>query len=444
MWRRHIQPDKLDDLSMAEAIFDWTVRNIQLEPQPASDATPAEQWMVLHLPLDTLYLGRGTPLQRAWVFVLLARQAGLDVVLLATPEPRDPTGLRPWVAALVSGSDLYLFDFTYGLPIPGPGGKGIATLAQAVADDAILRQMDIPGDRVYPKKAADIEKVTALIEASPGYLSRRMKLFEAPLRGNDSMLLSTSPSALAAKLRDIKHVGDVKLWAKPIETLEERGKASPELLRAAQLERLPFAIAAEPEPSSKKKEESRKQPHRVHALQLGRLLHLRGMYGASASDRATNDASADLSEVAQRGAKFYYLRALPQQEQLEEIARAQRQGREIAPGQRLTQEFVDAYQQVRDDAAYWLGLVFFEQKAYPSAMQYFDKMTLAADSDGPWSNGARYNLARCYEAQGKLPEAIKLYQGDKSPQRYGNRLRAERLKEQKAEKSPEKSDKNKK
>ena len=104
----------------------------------------------------------------------------------------------------------------------------------------------------------------------------------------------------------------------------------------------------------------------------------------------------------------------PQQEQLEEIARAQRQGQEIA-GRRLSQEFVDAYQQVRDDAAYWLGLVWFEQQTYPSAMQYFDKMTLQADPDGPWANGARYNLARCYEAQGNLPEAIKLYQADKSP-----------------------------
>ena len=273
VWR-HIKSDKIDDLSVAEAIFDWTVRNIQLEPQPTGESTAAEKWLALHLPLDTVFLGRGTPLQRAWVFMLLARQAGLDVVLLATPDPRSPETLRPWVTALVSGDQLYLFDFTYGLPIPGPGGKGIATLSQTAADDSILRQMDIPGDRVYPKKAADIEKVTSLIEASPGYLSRRMKLFESQLSGNDSTVLSTSPSALAAKLHDIKHIADVKLWAMPYITLKEGSEASPELLRAAQLERLPFAIAAEPEQSSKKQDESRKSNHRVQALRLARLLHL--------------------------------------------------------------------------------------------------------------------------------------------------------------------------
>ena len=53
--------------------------------------------------------------------------------MLATPDPKSPDGLRPWIPALVSGGNLYLFDTTYGLPIPGPKGQGIATLAQAAA-----------------------------------------------------------------------------------------------------------------------------------------------------------------------------------------------------------------------------------------------------------------------------------------------------------------------
>ncbi len=427
----HVEADKGEDpLSVAQAIFDWTVRNIQLEPQPTADATPAEKWLALHLPIDTLFYGRGTPLERAWVFMLLARQAGLDVVLLATPDPREAGSLRPWVTALVSGDQLYLFDFAYGLPIQGPDGKGISTLAQAAADDAILRQMDIPGDRVYPRKASDLQNLTALIEASPGYLEPRMRALELQLSGHDRAVLSTSPAELAAKLRDVEHVGEVKLWAMPYETLKARSEASPELQRAAFLERLPFTIAAEPEEQSKKSDETKKAAHRTFALRVGRLLYLRGLYGETTAPGQSDSSATDLSEVAQRGAKFYLLRALPQQDQLDDAAQAQRSGREILPGRRLSQEFVEAYQRLRDDAAYWLGLVWLEQKQYKSAMQYFDKMTLQADPDGPWSNGARFNLARCYEAEGNLPEAIKLYQGDKSPQRYGNRLRAERLKAQ--------------
>jgi tetratricopeptide (TPR) repeat protein len=267
-----------------------------------------------------------------------------------------------------------------------------------------------------------------------------MKTFESQLSGHDRMVLSNSPSVTAAKLRDIKHVGDVKLWSQPYEILQARSTAPSELLRAAQLERMPFTIAADPEESGKKKDDTRRNERRLQALKLARLLQLRGMYGVSASDRTKNQQPTELSEAAERGAKYYYLRALPQQEQLEAVARAERLGEEIAPGRRLTKEFVDAYQRVRDDAAYWLGLVWLEQKAYQSADPYFDKMTLQANPDGPWANGARYNLARSYEAQGKLPEAIKLYQADRSPQRYGNRLRAERLKEQTAEKKPEKAD----
>ena len=89
---------------------------------------------------------------------------------------------------------------------------------------------------------------------------------------------------------------------------------------------------------------------------------------------------------------------------------------------------VDAYQRLRDDAVFWLGLISFEQGAYQTAAQYFGPMTLEAYPNGPWTNGARYNLARSYEALGRLPEAVKLYEADHSPQRYGNRLRADRLK----------------
>ena len=38
-----IRPEKLNNLSLAEAIFDWTVRNIQIDPQPLDDATPEER-----------------------------------------------------------------------------------------------------------------------------------------------------------------------------------------------------------------------------------------------------------------------------------------------------------------------------------------------------------------------------------------------------------------
>ena len=52
---------------------------------------------------------------------------------------------------------------------------------------------------------------------------------------------------------------------------------------------------------------------------------------------------------------------------------------------------------------------------------------LDASPDGPWTNGARYNLARCYEQMGQLDKAQQLYLIDESPQRHGNLIRARRL-----------------
>ncbi len=422
-----VQPDKLDELSVAEALFDWTVRNIPLEAPPREDATPEEQWLALELPWETLFFGRGTPLSRAWVFTLLARQAGLDVVMLATPDAKSPDGMRPWIPALLSGGNLYLFDTTYGLPIPGPKGQGVATLAQAASDDAILRQMDIPGDRIYPKKASDLAKVIALIEASPGYLAGRMKLLESNLVGRNRLVLSTSPATLAEKLHGMKQISEVKLWPLPYEILVARSSLTPPLERAAQLQRIPFSIPAEPESNSTHAQDQRRQ-HQLLPLRIGRLLQLRGMFGNSDAQRPQTQRGQELSEIVERGAKFYFLQAIPTQEQLTEVAQMQREGREIIPGRMLTKEFVDAYQRMRDDAVFWLGLISFEQGAYQTAAQYFGPMTLEAFPNGPWTSGARYNLARCYEALNRLPEAVKLYEADKSPQRYGNRLRADRLK----------------
>ena len=51
-------------------------------------------------------------------------------------------------------------------------------------------------------------------------------------------------------------------------------------------------------------------------------------------------------------------------------------------------------------------------------------------TQGPWSNGAKYNLARTYEASGQIERAIALYQADpQAPDLLGRLLRARWLQE---------------
>ena len=56
--------------------------------------------------------------------------------------------------------------------------------------------------------------------------------------------------------------------------------------------------------------------------------------------------------------------------------------------------------------------------------------TLEAVPNGPWTDGARYNAARCYEALGELEKAIELLETGDSPQQHGNLLRAKMLRAQ--------------
>src|SRR5262249_55732351 len=142
-----------------------------------------------------------TAIQRAWVFMLLGRQRQLDIVMLAVADPDHPGRTRPWLPALVHDGQLYLFDTSLGLPIPGPGGKGIATLAQAAEDESILNRLDFDENHHYPFKAAEAKQVTAYIEASPGYLSRRMKALESQLAGEERVVLTASPERIAERLK---------------------------------------------------------------------------------------------------------------------------------------------------------------------------------------------------------------------------------------------------
>jgi len=78
IWLRDIsiwaKKDALTDIDVASALFDWTVRNIQLDgPESAA---------VVHRPWQALMYGHGTAEQRAWVFAELCRQQQLDVVML--------------------------------------------------------------------------------------------------------------------------------------------------------------------------------------------------------------------------------------------------------------------------------------------------------------------------------------------------------------------------
>lgn len=393
VWMRDISGwahgSSFESLSRAEALFDWTVRNIQLTD--ASNAAPERPW-------QTLLYGRGTAEQRAWVFALLCRQQGLDVVMLgfsgATKEgaASDSSNEKPkfWLPALVLDGKLYLFDTRLGLPIPGPGKKGIATLAEVRQDDSLLRQLDLDGSP-YPVTSGQLEKVVAYVVADPFDLTRRARQLESKLAGDDRLALSVRASELTERVKSLEGVADVQIWAFPFSTLNEQLTLGRSARHAAAMTFEPFAWRP--------------------VLWKARTRHFQGR-----KELADENKRKDAEELIDdhRDASRLYM------------------DKSIRPPDRSIAKLAEEEQRIGNtaklDATYWQGLLLFDDGKYDVAAQWLERDELVADGS-PWASGARYNLARTLEAQGKLDEAVKLLEEGPSPQQQGNRLRAKWLRE---------------
>ncbi len=233
--RAGVAPD--DAMGRARVLFDWVVRNVILVP-PGTLAKLGPDGQPLQAqarPYDVLLRGMatesGTWAERSWAFLALCRQVGLEGGLLTVVPPAPGVGvLKPgealpnrvttFACGILIDGEVYLFDAQLGLPIPGPGGRGVATFAQALEDPAVLAQLDLP-DRPYAVQARDLQEGTirVLLEATLGSLAPRMKLLQDELTGGNRMVLYRDPTqqvaqfatALGAKLEA------VRLWSLPME-----------------------------------------------------------------------------------------------------------------------------------------------------------------------------------------------------------------------------------
>lgn len=424
-----LSADAAQDLELAARLFDWTVRQVQLDatepaarPAQAAEAEsdqaatqrsePRLAAGVKFYPWEALLLGHGDWLVRSRIFMLLARQRGLHAVMLAVGGAGDVPP-EPWLPAVLLGDSLYLFDMRLGIPVPGPAGRGMATLADLLDDDELLRGLAADG-KAYPVTSSRLATITALIDATPADLSQRMKLVESALTGEQKMVLTISPSVLARQLRQCRGIADARIWTLAYDGFEFRRT----------LAQQPSALA------------EWFREHRVFEglspLAQGRVLQFRGAFDNKAS---------------RPGAKNYFLRCRAPDAAIQRLGDSP-EAQEAAGlkkalsdqperRQQLLDETRRAMVQMKQNASYWLGLIAQETGQYPVAIDYFQKRTLDASPDGPWTHGATYNLARCHEALGignndrqHLEAARKLYQEDQnSPQHLGDLIRARRLDE---------------
>ncbi|MFM9058678.1 MAG: hypothetical protein ACKOSQ_06115 [Planctomycetaceae bacterium] len=396
---RFARGNAVTDVEIAANLFRWTVRSLAVVADPplaAAPDAPATRWW---LPGEILLAGRASPAQRAWIFLALVRHAGLDGAMLATVGPGGVP--RPWIPAVVCDGEAYLFDAAYGMPVPGPRGAGIATARQAAGDPAILAALSLP-ERAYPVQAGDVAGMSVLVAGDPWSLSRRMAGIAPAARTLRDMRLAVDASAVGAAVAAALPGGDrveVRLWEFPWTTLARR-RADPQAVAASLRRDLAPLMAGVP--GANPAERGLARP-----LFAARVREFRG----------------DLE-----GAKTAYLAARP--------------GRDVVAAAlaALPPAEADAARallvQMKEDAAFWLGVLTLGEGEWTAAVDYLARMTLAAAPDSRWTDAARQNLGTAYAALGRDAEAAAVLRQDESPQRFGSRLTAARLDARRAEAPP--------
>lgn len=400
-----------DQLAVAAELFRWTVRSLAIVTDPPAvptAATPGSRWM---LPGEILLAGRASAPQRAWIFLELLRQSGIDGVMLATGVDGER---RAWLPAAVIEGEAYLFEPAYGMPVPGPGGVGIATARQAAADASILQSLSLP-DHPYPLQAGDVQRLVPLVAADPWSLGGRPAAMTAALERLRGPRAAVDASALLDRARLAVPGSDqdrVGLWEFPFETLARR-RADPDRVGAAvQADLGPLIIATLPSVLKSyggqrpdagvgrdgehfDVQDRQDGPRFLRPLFAGRVREFRG----------------DVT-----GAREAYMAARPS---AGEIAAA------VASAPAETRDGLKrAIDRMREDAGYWLGIMSLAAGEDRPAVDFLERVTLGEHPEGRWTDAARVNLADALIGLGQIKEAAVLLRADQSPQRYGSRLRA--------------------
>jgi len=397
-----VRGTSVDELSRARNLFDWTVRNIQLSA--ANQERSRSVWNLPQSPWETLLFGQGTATDRAWVFVLLCRQQGIEAAVLFP---------APLVGVLANGR-CFLFDPTLGLPVPSMDGITFdrlgrldirpATLDEAAGNDRVLRQLDVDISHPYPLKATQLKNLTAMIVASPESLSLRMKLVEARTVSQQRAVFSIDASSHARRWKQVAHISDTQLWPYPFKILRSPSRTERKESQQRLSRLLPFESVLGGE------------------LEKARVLHLKGMVagenGASRIYQNARPSNDDLREDEGRRTQQYLETARKQHPDATPLLLEALSREEAAEDKALVLWAKQA-------ATYWLGLIAYERQSYVDSIDYLQKRTLGAWPNGFWTHGAKYNLARAYEASGQRDKAVEYYR--EADTDWGAQLRAKWL-----------------
>ncbi len=428
-----ISESDAEALSNAVRLFDWVTRNIALEPFVLSDPTPPPPSLPLGMTFrgagyrqtlyETLFRGTGDRLQRNIAFISLCRQASIPACMLATVDGAG--NLQPWLSGVLIGGEVYLFDGSLGIPVPGPGQKGIATLSEARTDASVLRRMNVQGWFEYPVQKDDVQQCGALLVVEPEAASIRAKQLQESLTGNLRMVLYEDVDATAAAFEKVTGIASARIWDVPLKARVydlAMEKVTSEDPMIAFFTLAPWSILEGEFGQAKK-------------LALGRWRHLQGRF-EDEEDTATEGAKSLF--LAQRQPEFEIADLRIDVELQKQYGIRRELGVSPEVYDRQVQQVQQIMRQGKITATFWLSLIQFDDQRWDLAENWFGTRVLGDDQDSRWEQTARYNLARAYENLSKVDKAVELYKTEGDVQEHGNRIRARLIaKSDDAESSPE-------
>jgi hypothetical protein len=166
-------------LDQAARAFAWVMREVRLRDGNTVDGPPSY----------VVRRGTGTALERTLVFADLLEQLGNpespepDLLAFLLLIPNGSSSPRMWACGVLAGesNEVYLFDPYLGLPLPGPKGEGIATLAQVCGEADALAQLNLDEKHRYPVTREQARSAQAQLVCPLSAMSPRMRYLQDKL-----------------------------------------------------------------------------------------------------------------------------------------------------------------------------------------------------------------------------------------------------------------------
>jgi hypothetical protein len=156
--------------------FAWAMRQVWLNDRPTRPL-PAGY---------ALRMGYGNLMERCGVSLAILQVIGIDAGMVGVSK--NGATLQAWSIAARVGNEVYLFDPRGGKPVPGPGGKGIATLRQARATPELVKE-SIQANVANADVKATVADSKIWLSPPLSALSPRMRWLQTVLKLNPPITL---------------------------------------------------------------------------------------------------------------------------------------------------------------------------------------------------------------------------------------------------------------